>query len=92
MDVDSFRAHSHFLEEENLQFDTFKLREGKPLSVISRGLDTETRAEEIKEELIRIGCPIRNVSWMRKNIPLTIVSLNTNEAARAIYHQSTCLT
>ena len=90
--VEDFRTLKQYFESKNNEYFTFQLRSDLPLRVVLKRLPISAEPEEVKQELINVGYPVRSVKQMTKfennqviKMPLFIVELDNTEEARKIY-------
>ncbi|GFX39270.1 RNA-directed DNA polymerase from mobile element jockey [Trichonephila clavipes] len=63
---DEYRKLVQFLRHEGVEYKSFMLKSDRPIKLLSRGLPTSTKVEEIRVEIEREGFQIHKISRLQK--------------------------
>ena len=88
--IDSYRKIVKYLEDSNIRFHTYQLKQEKAYIIVVKGLHHTTPTEDIKAELILLGHQVRsiiNVKSRSTKEPLSMffVDLDPNPNNKKIY-------
>ncbi|VVC40844.1 Pre-C2HC domain,Zinc finger, CCHC-type [Cinara cedri] len=94
--LESYRALIHFLKDQEAEFNTYRLKQGKPLRIVIRNLHPTTKVDTIKEELEVRLFEIRRVTNVLHKVtkiplPLFFVDLEPTIRSTEIFNLSSLL-
>ena len=94
--VDSFRKIVTYLDNSDIKFHTYQLKQERAFSVVIKGLHHSTPITDIKAKLLLSGHPVRNVRNIKsrttkKTLPMFFVYLDPNSNNKDIYNMQSLM-